>query len=308
MKPVPDDRRHFVAGRADRPLAGIAFMAAGVFTIAAMDAAAKFALGLLPTFQLLGLHAALTFAGLLAFLAATGRLAELRTRRPFAHFARAAMPVVSMLCFFESLRFLPLATVIAIGFCTPLLMTAFSVPMLREHVGVHRWAAVGVGFAGVSVIVGPEAGDGLLSAGAVLALGAAVFYALGMTAVRWLAATESEASMVATQSLVQAFVGFAGVLLLPDAAVSVPGVAWVALAAMAVLLIAGQFLAFRAFRLAPVGAVAPFQYTELIWAALFGWVFWDELPPANVWTGAAIVVMAGLYVIWRERVRARMAR
>jgi S-adenosylmethionine uptake transporter len=73
---------------------------------------------------------------------------------------------------------------------------------------------------------------------------------------------------------------------------------------MAVFVLLGQRFTFKAFRLAPVGAVAPFHYTELVWAAVFGWMFWREWPEANTWWGAAIVVGAGLYTIWRERVRA----
>ena len=69
-------------------------------------------------------------------------------------------------------------------------------------------------------------------------------------------------------------------------------------------MLVGQYCTVRAFRSAPVGAVAPFQYTELIWAAVIGYVFWHEVPPSNVWLGAMIVVTSGLYVIWRERVRA----
>jgi drug/metabolite transporter (DMT)-like permease len=77
--------------------------------------------------------------------------------------------------------------------------------------------------------------------------------------------------------------------------------------ASAALLLLGQRMTFRALRLAPVGAVAPFHYTELIWAALFGWLFWREWPAAHVWWGAALVVGAGLYAIWHERRGARPA-
>jgi drug/metabolite transporter (DMT)-like permease len=212
-----------------------------------------------------------------------------------------------MWCFFESLRALPLATAIAICFGAPLLMTAYSVVLLRERVGIHRWTAVVVGFAGVGVIIGPEALDGLIQPGALLALSAAALYALGMTMVRWLSPTETDTTMIVMQCVVQMAVGLAGMALLPGAPGPVPASAWIGIAAMSGFLILGQFLSYRAFRLAPVGAIAPFNYTELVWAALIGWFVWGEWPPDNVWSGAGIVVAAGLYVIWRERVRAREA-
>jgi len=79
---------------------------------------------------------------------------------------------------------------------------------------------------------------------------------------------------------------------------------WGVIAASAAVLQASQRLTFRALRIAPVGAVAPFQYTELVWTALFGWLFWREWPGAHVWWGASLVVAAGLFTIWHERRRA----
>jgi hypothetical protein len=175
-----------------------------------------------------------------------------------------------MWCFFESLRTLPLATAIAICLVAPLLMTAYSVVLLREHVGIHRWAAVGIGFAGVGLIIGPEAAGGFVSAGALLALGAASLYALGMTMVRWLAPTESDMTMIVMQCLVQMGVGLTGMALLPGTLGPMPDKVWIGIAAMSAFLILGQFLSYRAFRLAPVGAIAPFNYTELVWAAIIG--------------------------------------
>jgi drug/metabolite transporter (DMT)-like permease len=276
-------------------------MAVGVFVLSVMDALAKFAVGHLPTMQIVAIRSGLVLLALIPFVLLTGRAAQLRTRRPVGHVVRGLLSIGAIFCFFESLRTLPLATSIAIGFGAPLMMTAFSVPILKEKVGIHRWTAVAVGFAGVAVIVGPAAFGGVLSAGALYALAAAAFYALGMTCVRWLGSTESEITMIVTQSAVMFLVGLA---VLPFVAIPVPGFMWFALAGMGAVLVLGQFLSFRAFRLAPVGAVAPFHYTELLWATALGWIFWGEWPPDNVWYGAAVVVAAGLYVIWRERVRA----
>jgi drug/metabolite transporter (DMT)-like permease len=305
MAHPPNEPAPAVPVRSDRPLAGIAYMSAGVLVMSVMDAIAKFMVGHLTSLQIMGIRSTIVFVLLVGYLAATRRLGTLRTRRPGAHLLRGLAAAGSMWCFFESLRALPLATAIAICFAAPLLMTAYSVVLMREKVGVHRWTAVAVGFAGVGVIIGPDAADGLVSTGALLALGAASLYALGMTMVRWLSPTESDMTMIVMQCLVQMAVGLAGMALLPGTLGPMPDEVWIGIVAMSAFLILGQFLSYRAFRLAPVGAIAPFNYTELVWAAIIGWFVWSEWPADNVWWGAAIVVAAGLYVIWRERVRAQ---
>jgi drug/metabolite transporter (DMT)-like permease len=121
---------------------------------------------------------------------------------------------------------------------------------------------------------------------------------------RFLARTETDAALMFWQNLgVLAVSG----LMAPFVWTGLTPPDLAGIAAMALLLLLGQFCTVRAFRTAPVGAVAPFQYVELLWAAMIGYSFWSEVPPANVWIGAAIVVASGLVVIWRERVRARAA-
>jgi drug/metabolite transporter (DMT)-like permease len=238
----------------------------------------------------------------LPWVARAGGLAALRTRRPLAHLMRGILSVCSLITFFESLRLLPLATVVAICFAAPLFMTLMSVVLLREQVGWQRWTALAAGFAGVSVIIGPQAMDGELGRGAWMALAAALFYAASTTSVRWLAATESDLSMIVSQNLCMLVAGLVGLAFVP---LEPPGVRMgLVIFASAALLLLGQRMTFRALRLAPVGAVAPFHYTELVWATLFGWLFWREWPAAHVWWGAALVVGAGLYAIWQERRRA----
>lgn len=288
-------------GRADNPLLGIASMAFGVLLLSLMDAITKYAITQLPTGQLMAIRSVFVLMILTPFVIRAGGFAALRTKRPLGHLLRAGLSVCAMYTFFESLRHLPLATAIAIGFAAPLFMTAFSVPVLKEKVGIHRWSAVAIGFIGVVVIIGPGIADGEFGIGAMLALSAAVFYAGTMTCVRWLASTETDISMMVSQNIAMLFAGAAGAAIV---SAPVPGHMWLVIVAMAVLVLLGQLFTIRAFRLAPIGAVAPFHYTELIWAAILGWFVWGEWPSDNVWWGAAIVVAAGLYTIWRERVRA----
>jgi drug/metabolite transporter (DMT)-like permease len=286
--------------RLDHPLQGIAWMLAGVFLLAVLDALSKHAVSQLSIPVLIAARSTMVLVLLVPWVLRSGGWSVLRTRRPGAHLLRGVLAVCSMLAFFESLRLLPLATVIAISFAAPLFMTLLSVPLLKERVGVHRWGALLAGFVGVSLIVGPQAMDGELGLGAWLALVAAFFYAASMTCVRWLSPTESDLSMLVWQNLTMGLVGAVGLWFVPlEAAPSM----WPILTLMAVLVLLGQRCTFRALRLAPVGVVAPFHYSELLFAALFGWVFWQEWPGPHVWWGAFFVVGAGLFTLWRERAR-----
>lgn len=288
------------AVRADQPLQGIAWMAGGVFLLSVMDALSKHAVGQMSIPVLIASRSAVVLALLAPWVVRNGGWAALRTRRPWAHLLRGLLAVCSMYAFFQSLRLLPLATVIAICFAAPLFMTLLSVPVLKERVGAHRWGALVAGFVGVTLIVGPEAMDGDLGLGAWLALVASIFYAASMTCVRWMSPTETDLSMMVWQNLTMGLAGVVGLFFVP---VELGVSQWPLIAAMAVLLLLGQRCTFRGFRLAPVGVVAPFHYTELLWAAIFGWLFWREWPGPHVWWGAAFVVGAGLYTIWRERAR-----
>ena len=291
---------HVTPERADHPLQGMAWMVVGVFLLAVLDALSKHAVSQLSIPVLIAARSAMVLVLLGPWVLRSGGWSAVRTRRPWAHGVRGLFAVCSMLAFFESLRLLPLATVIAISFAAPLFMTLLSVPLLRERVGLHRWGALLAGFLGVSLIVGPQALDGDLGWGAWLAVLASLFYAASMTCVRWLSPTESDLSMLVWQNLAMGLAGAAGLMFVP---LEVAPSMWPIIALMALLVLLGQRCTLRALRLAPVGVVAPFHYSELLWAALFGWVFWHEWPGSHVWWGALLVVGAGLYTLWRERAR-----
>jgi drug/metabolite transporter (DMT)-like permease len=286
---------------ADRPLRGILYMLAGIAFFGATDGLSKWMVMALPVLQIVALRNACVLGLVIPAVIRAGGLKALATRRPWGHAARAVSSVVALTSFFEALRHLPLATCIAIGFCSPLFMTVASVVLLREHVGAHRWAAIAVGFAGVMVIAWPDA-ETMASWAAVLMVVSSLFFALSMTTVRWLARTESDVSMLFYQN---AGMMLPGLIALPLVWQTPTDVDLLGIAAMAVTLAGGQILMIRAFRAAPVAVVAPFEYTELLWAALIGYIVWNEMPAPHVWTGAGIVVLSGLYMIWRETRAAR---
>ena len=128
-------------------------------------------------------------------------------------------------------------------------------------------------------------------------LGASVFFALNMTTVRWLARHETEAAILFHQNLGVALICGAT---LPFLWVTPTPMEWLGIAAMAVTMTGGQILTVKAFRIAPVGVVAPLEYAELIGASLIGYFVWREIPADHVWAGAGIIIASGLYMIWRE--------
>ncbi len=282
--------------RQNRPLVGIAVMLGGVFLGTCMDAALKFAVVRIPTLEIAAIRSLVVLVLSIPLVIRAGGFASLRTGRPWGHALRVATALIATVCFLEGLGRLPLATVIAIGMSSPLFMVAFSVPLLRERVGIHRWAGVLVGFAGVLVVTQP--GSAAFEIGVLFALGAAVFFALSMVTVRWLSPTETDISMLFYVNVGTLAAGGAAMPLL---FVAPTGFELSMIALGALLILVSQMLTIRAFRLAPVGAVSPFYYTEVIWGAALGWIFWNEHVEAHVWAGSALIVASGIYVAWRER-------
>jgi drug/metabolite transporter (DMT)-like permease len=288
------------SGLQDRPFAGIAFMVAAFVTVAIGDAVAKILITDLPIAQFLLLRSLAVLALLTPFFIHAGGWTVFRTRRLGLHLARCGLNGVSLVIFFIALRNLELATLFAIGFVGPLFMTAISVPLLGERVGPHRWAAIAIGFVGAVVIVQPGAGG--FQPMALVAMLATCLWATSMVIVRRMSSTESDATLLAYINVSLLLMGSLGAAFVwqpvTPAQLGFIGV-------LSVTLVIGQWLMLRAFRLAPVGVVAPFQYTGILWATLIGWWIWDEFPAENVWIGASILIASGLYVMWRERVRAR---
>lgn len=292
-----------MSATAERTLLGIVLMIGSVLTLSLMDAMIKHVVQSLPAFEAAALRAFMIVLLVIPMVMAQGGVRVLRTRRPWLHFARAGTAFIAIATFFESLRIMPLATVIAIGLASPLIMTALSVPLFKERVGPHRWGAIIVGFCGVMVITQPGTA-GITAWGAALVLVSTGFFALTQLCVRGLARGDTDLSILFYTNL---GIGLLNLPLLPLVWVPVPLATLGWIAAMGALLLLGQFLAIRAYRHASVGATAPYQYLELGFAAYFGWAIWGESVAPNVWAGAAIIVASGLYVLYRETRNARRA-
>jgi drug/metabolite transporter (DMT)-like permease len=197
---------------------------------------------------------------------------------------------------------MPLAGAIAINFSSPLFATLVSALLLKEAVGMARWAALLVGFCGVLIVTNPGADS--FQIGALFALGNAVLYGSVTAAVRGMTATESAETLTLYQlTLLTAF--FALLLPLGWSNPTPVDAAWIVFngASNAV----GQYWWTRALHLAPASAVAPFYYLSLIWASILGFAVWGEIPTISLIVGSAVVVASGLFLIWRES-NARQAK
>ena len=285
-----------IVGTADNPLRGIGYALLAIILYSFLDGSAKWLVAVAPILQIVAIRSVFVLLALSPAIVRAGGLRALHTTQPWRHLARIGTSFFAILMFFDSLRYLPLATCIAISFAAPLFMTAASVVLLRERVGIHRWAAVCLGFVGVLIIARPD-GEGLYSLPALMVIASSLCFALSQICVRWLAQTETDLRILVSQNL--------GLLVLSSVALPfvwqpIPWTTMAGIAVMAVLLILGQLFTVKAFRAAPVGVVAPFQYTELFWATLIGVALGDPWPESHVWIGAAIVIASGLYVLWRE--------
>lgn len=289
------------------PLLGIVLVLAAVGFLSVMDALVKVLVdGGLAVLQMLALRSWLVVPVMAAWALRGGGLAALKTRRPGLHLLRVVLGSGAPLMFFTSLKTLPLADATTIFFGTTFLMTALSVPMLKEHVGPHRWAAVIVGFVGVVVAMRPS-GD-MIDAGALYALGASVSYALFMLVTRKLGSSESALKQVLYFHLWLCLLGTAS---LPFVYRPYTGDEVALIAVVGVLVVGGHLCLTRGFSVAPVGLVAPFEYSAMIWAAALGYLVWGDVPGPFVVVGATLIVLSGLYLTYREArsgVRARRAR
>lgn len=230
------------------------------------------------------------------WLAATGGLQRLRTRRIGKHGLRAVYGLIGMTLNFSAVMLLPLPEATAINFTTAFWAVILSALILRERVGLWRWAAVLLGFVGVLIITQP--GDGHIPLlGALVGLGAAFMIALISIQVRDLARTDEPLTIVFWFSAFS--IPVLG-LLMPWVAQPHNAYQWSLLAGLAGFGLLGQLLLTAALRYGAVASVIVMDYSALIWATLFGWAVFDLLPPAATWIGAPLIVGAGLIIAWRE--------
>ena len=222
-----------------------------------------------------------------------------RSQRPLLQGARAALLVIEMGFFVAALKYLPLADVQAIAASAPLMVVALSVPFLGEKVGWRRWSAVAVGFAGVLIIVRP--GFESMSTGTILTLIGTAMWAVYQIMLRIVGRYDP----APTTALWTAVIGLAMTsLVVPFHWTEPSPLGWFLLLLIGILGAAGHTVFMKAFTLAPASALQPFTYTQLVLVTILGWLVFGDLPDGWTVAGASLIVAAGLYSIYRARLRA----
>jgi drug/metabolite transporter (DMT)-like permease len=286
-------------GRPGTVLRGAVFMCAGVLLFPFMNATVKYLGAHYPVGQIVWAR----FTGHLVIMAAVflpqhGRKL-LASRRPAVQIARSVLMLASNLVFVIAIPKVPLATASAIGFTSPLLVTALSVPLLHESVGWRRWTAVLVGFAGALLVIRP--GTGFHDPAVLLLLGSSGAYALYLIATRWVSFYDSAATGIMFAAL---FGSLAMSLVLPFVFTMPRSALDLALfLGLGLFGGGGHYLLIRAFQLGPAAVMAPLGYIELLGTTILGYLIFGNFPDAWTWTGAAVIIASGLYIAWRERRR-----
>ncbi len=278
-------------------LAGIVLMLAAMAALSCMDATMKQMAGHYPPIQVAALRGLVALPFVLAWVWWRERSFVTLVRVQWRwHLLRGVLAVIMLSSFIFAISQMPLSEAYTLFFIAPLLITALSVPLLKETVEWQRWLAIAVGFGGVLVALRP--GFSAVGWSAIAALVGATCYALNVLSVRWLGRTDSTASMAFWFT---AFLAIgAGLIALPNwRQVLLADAGW--LVAMGVTGAMGQLLITEAFKRAPASIIAPFEYSSLFWGLLLDLAIWGELPGPAVYLGATIIVGSGLYLIRRER-------
>ncbi|MBI4985350.1 MAG: DMT family transporter [Rhodocyclales bacterium] len=287
-----------------RPLLGIGLMLLAVLCFAALDATSKTLSQTFAVPLLVWARYAFHLLMMLLFLAPSMKWKLVATRRPRLHIVRALLLVGTTGFAMVAIRTMPLAEATAIVFVTPLAVAVLAGPMLGERVGRNRWIALLFGFCGMLLVARP--GGAMSPAGIAWALAAAACYTLYQIQTRQLAATEDTWTMLFYTALVGTVAMSLGLPLFWSNELPTPTEALM-IASLGIYGGTGHFMLIRAFRFAPASTLAPFVYSQLVYAALFGWMFYDHIPDAVSVAGMAVIAGSSILMAILER-RAQVLR
>lgn len=284
--------------QAERILLGLSVSLVGNFMFASSDAIVKTLTDRYSVFQIVVMQASFALIPILIMLFRDGGFRDLRIRHPRFVFLRGLFAGTGTIFAFFSFSQLPLAETYSIFFCTPILVTVLSIPLLGERVGLHRWGAVIFGLLGIVIMVRPSFET--LHIGHAAALVAAVVGAFTVLVMRRIARDEQHSVMVIAVVLGLITVSLPGMIL----TFRPPSLHDLALFACGGLLMgSGQFFVVRSLSLAPASVVAPMQYSMMLWAIGYGYVLFGTTIDPFVVVGAGVVIVSGIYIMNRERRR-----
>ena len=283
------------AAAGSRPLYGVLMALTGFVIFSSHDALIKSLGGDYAVFQIVFFSVLFSFVPMTLIMATDRTEANFVPHRPLLLTLRTVTVIIGMVSAFYAFTVLSLAEAYALLFASPLLITALSVPFLGEKVGVQRWLAVVLGLIGVLIVLRP--GVQPMSLGHVAGITAAVANSIGAIIVRKVGKEERSQTMILFPMVAVLLIM---ATFMPSSYQPMPILDLGTLALMGLLLIGGQMFVLQAYRNAPAALIAPMQYSQIIWAALFGLLFFSEVPDTWVAAGSALIIGSGVFVVWRE--------
>ena len=303
-----------VEGRKDRTVLGILLVCLGLIIFSLQDTVIRAVSGSYALFEIVLIRSLIAAPLTVMILGMSGSRPKFTTNKPWLHLLRAVCMFTAYSCFYMALTALPLAETVALTFTAPLIIAGLSGLIGFEKVGLLRYSAVLVGMMGVLMIVRP--GATVFDPAALLALTCAFCYAVSQMLARHLGASDSGALMAFYSSVFYLLGGlvlgltfgdgkFAGAehpsLVFLFRPWSMPTVEhMVLIVATGFTWAIGSAMMAEAYRNGEANTIAPFEYTAMIWALMWGVFYWGEVP--TVWSvaGTALIAGSGLFVLWRE--------
>lgn len=277
-------------------MAGILLMLAGMFLFTINDAIGKWLIADYSVGQLMAVRSFAALLILIPYLWRKGILRDvIKVKNPLLQLLRVAFVIAEVSLFYLAVRHLPLADVFMFYLASPIFVTALSVIVLRERVGALRWLAVLAGFVGVTLIFPPS--------GAALTLPAlfALAGSLSLAAMMILARSLRDVGGFSLITYQTVGVALAGTVTLPFAWLTPGPIDMALLCLLGIVATVAHFILNKAVSVAPTSVVAPYQYTSIIWAMALGYMVWGDVPTSQALFGAALVIGAGLFILYRER-------
>ncbi len=278
---------------------GIIMILIATVAFALMHTAIRYVSDELHPFQIAFFRNAFGLAFLLPLIARSG-FAQMKTQRFGLHAMRGVVNIGAMLLFFYALTITPLATVTALGFLGPIFAAALSVLFLGERFRMRRWAAIGVGFIGMLIILRP--GVIALDIGAIMVIASAILWGMAMVAIKVLGRTESSVAITAWMGILLGLLSLGpAIWVWRDPTLE----GWLGLIFIGFWGSIAQVCLAQSLKEADPTAVMPFDFLRLVWATLLAMWLFAETPDLFTWIGAAVIFGAGLYIAHRERLAAR---
>ncbi|MGN7292491.1 DMT family transporter [Rhizobium sp. SAFR-030] len=276
--------------------AGPALMLLGMLMFALNDAMGKWLVSSYGLGQVVLLRSLAALVILVPIVWMAGLPALRAAERPWMQFARVACSTTEVFCFYFAVMYLPLADVMTYWLAAPIYVAAASPLLLGERVGWRRWTAIAVGFVGVIITLEPS--SAMFTMPAVISIIGSAAFAFMLLSGRFLRGTP-DSTLVFFQV---SGAGLAGLAFAPFGWSPIQsGLDLGLLALLGIVAMAAHMLVNRALKISDAATVAPLQYTLLLWAVVFGWMFFGDVPRLGMIVGAALIVASGLFIFIREQ-------